>query len=256
MDSKLPLSVALISYNEEENIARTLSSVANIASEIVLVDSYSTDNTVAIAKKFGANVFQEEWKGHIAQKNSALQKCTQPWILALDCDEVVTPELKQSIIEAVNSNSKAGFLLHRKTYYLGKLLHFSWQPDWKLRLVRKDCNPRWEGINPHDALKVDCPTKKLKGYLIHYSYKNLGHHIDKTVYYAKISAKSYFELGKKFSFFKLLFNPFFAFIKLYFFNLGFLDGFRGFLAGVSAWLSTFLKYAFLWELNHFSNDSR
>jgi hypothetical protein len=139
---------------------------------------------------------------------------------------------------------------------LGKLLHFSWQPDWKLRLVRKDCNPRWEGINPHDALKVDCPTKKLKGYLIHYSYKNLGHHIDKTVYYAKISAKSYFELGKKFSFFKLLFNPFFAFIKLYFFNLGFLDGFRGFLAGVSAWLSTFLKYAFLWELNHFSNDSR
>jgi len=252
MDSKLPLSVALISYNEEKNIARTLNSIVDIASEIVLVDSFSTDKTVEIAQEFGAKVFQEEWKGHIAQKNSALKKCTQPWILALDCDEVVSPTLKQSIIEVVNSNTKFGFRLHRKTFYLGKLLHFSWQPDWKLRLVRKDCNPRWEGINPHDSLTVDCQTKKIKGYLIHYSYKNLRHHMDKTIYYAKISAESYFKMGIRFSFFKLIFNPIFAFVKMFIFNLGLLDGFRGFLASVSAWLSTFLKYLFLWELYHSS----
>lgn len=254
MMAKLPLSVALISFNEENNIGRTLSSISDIASEIILVDSFSTDNTVAIARSFGAKVFQEEWKGHIEQKNLALNKCSQPWILALDCDEVVTNELKQSIIEAIQKNLKIGYYINRKTFYLGKLLKFAWQPDWKLRLVRKDSNPRWEGINPHDMLKVDTQVSKLKGFVIHYSYKDLKQHFDKTIYYARISAKSYFEMGRKFNILKLIFNPIFAFVKLYFLNLGFLDGTRGFIAGVSSLFGTFLKYIFLWELYQSSGE--
>ncbi len=245
---KLPLSISIISFNEEKNIGRTLASVADIASEIVVVDAFSTDSTIEIAREFGAKVFSEEWKGHIAQKNSALGKCTQEWILALDCDEVVTLELKNSIVEAITKNEKIGYYLDRKTHYLGKVLRRSWRPDWKLRLVHKDCNPRWGGFDPHDELLVDCSTIKLRGDLLHYSYKNLKHHFEKTIYYANLSAQTYRRVGRKFHLYNLLFNPIFSFVKLYFINLGFVDGVRGFLAASSASLSTFLKYALLWEI--------
>ncbi len=245
---KLPLSVSIISFNEEENIERTLVAIADIASEIIIVDSFSKDRTVEIAKSFDAKVFLEEWKGHIAQKNSALEKCTQRWILSLDCDEVVTPELKASIVEVVKKDEKIGYYLDRRTYYLGKLLNHSWRPDWKLRLVRRDCNPFWGGLDPHDKLMVSCPTAKLKGTLLHYPYKSLKQHFEKTIYYANLSAQTYYRLGRKFRLYHLLFDPIFSFMKIYFINLGFLDGIRGLFAGISAFVSTFLKYAFLWEI--------
>ncbi|MGQ9820054.1 MAG: glycosyltransferase family 2 protein [Candidatus Kapaibacteriales bacterium] len=248
---KLPLSVPLISFNEEENLSKTLGAIVDIASEIVMVDSGSTDSTIKIAKSFGAKIFIEEWKGYVEQKNSALSKCTQEWILALDCDEVVTPELRRSIVEVIQNNERYAYLLDRVTFYLGKKMKYSWRPDWKLRLVRRDCNPRWGGIAPHDKLFVDCTTKKLKGELFHFSYQNLKDHFYKTVNYSQISAESYKMLQRKFRFYNLLLNPAFAFIKLYFLNFGFLDGYRGLIAGVSSALSSFLKYSFLWEL-HFN----
>ncbi len=246
-NNKLPLSVALISFNEESNIERTLRSIYKIASEIVLVDSNSKDKTVEIAKSYGAKVYVEEWKGFINQKNSALSKCTQPWILALDCDEVPNPELLASISEVIQIGKKFGYLIQRRTFYLGKLLKRSWQPDWKLRLVHKDCHPRWEGIEPHDELKVNAPLKKLRGFAIHYSYKNISQHFQKTIKYSYLTAKTYFDNGKRANFFKFVFNPIFAFLKLYIINFGLLDGVRGFIVAVSAFISTFLKYAFLWE---------
>jgi len=250
LDKKLPLSVVLVSYNEEENIGRTLESIYKIASEIVLVDSFSTDKTVEIAKRYGARIFLEEWKGYINQKNSALEKCTQPWILALDCDEVPTDELLMEISNAVLKNEKIGYFIQRKTYYLGKLLKRSWQPDWKLRLVPKDTNPRWSGIEPHDRLIIDAETTKLGGYLVHYSYKDVLHHFQKTVKYAKISAGAYHKMGKRASIFKIIFSPIIAFIKGYFINMGFVDGMQGLIAAMSAGLSAFLKYIFLWEVEN------
>ncbi|MCX7879179.1 MAG: glycosyltransferase family 2 protein [Ignavibacteria bacterium] len=250
MSTKISLSVALVAYNEEENIARTLSAISGFAEEIVVVDSFSVDKTVEIAKDFGAKVFQEEWKGFVEQKNSALKKCTHNWILFLDCDEVVTVSLAEEIVSAVYENIKYAYLLDRRTVYLGKELRYSWRPDWKLRLVRKDCNPRWVGNYLHEGLIADCPQKKLKGKLLHYPFKNLEHHYEKTLFYSKTSAKVYFQSGRKFSFFKLFFSPIFAFVKLYFINLGFLDGVRGLFAGVSAFVSSFLKYSFLWEKNY------
>lgn len=246
MTEKLNISLAVISHNEEKNIGRMLQSAVPLVSEIVVVDSFSEDKTREIAESFGAKVLPTEWQGFIRHKNLALENCNCDWILSLDCDEVVSPELAESIRKAVLENKASAFLLNRKTHYLGKLLKFAWQPDWNLRLVKKDSNPKWGGIG-HDKLFADAPAEKLDGILIHYSYKNLSHHIEKTVYYAKMTADAYFEKGRKFSFFKLLFNPFLSFVKLYIIRGGFLDGFRGLIAGFSAYIYTFLKYLYLWE---------
>jgi len=245
---KLPLSVVLISYNEEDNIERTLEAVKDIASEIIVVDSGSTDKTVEIARHFGAKVFIEKWKGYREQKNSALKKASQEWILSLDCDEVVSEELKKSIIGALKKPEADGYILKRKTIYLGKPLNYAWQPDERLRLVKKSSNPRWEGGDIHEYLVIDGKTKVLDGYLYHYTYRDLKDHFSKVVTYSKLSAEDLWKNGKKFSFHKLLLNPSASFIREYFLKRGFLDGIRGLLVAVSATFYTFLKYAYLWEM--------
>jgi glycosyltransferase involved in cell wall biosynthesis len=246
--NKLSLSVALISYNEEENIGRTLESVKDIASEIVVVDSGSTDKTVEIAKKYGAKVFVEEWKGYRDQKNSALKKCSMEWVLFLDCDEVVTSELKQSILKALKNSNADGYMVNRKTVYLGKPLNHAWQPDWKLRLVKKSSDPKWEGGNVHEYLTVDGKVEKLEGYLLHYTYRDIKDHFSKVVQYSYLAAVDMNERGKKFRLRKIIFNPAASFIREYFLKKGFLDGIRGFIVAVSATFYSFLKYIYLWEI--------
>ncbi len=253
---KLPLSVAIITYNEEENIERTLKSIKDIAAEIIIVDSFSKDKTVEIAKRYDVKIYSEEWKGHIEQKNSALEKCSEKWILSLDADEVLSDELRKNILETIKIEKYDGYFINRKTHYLGKLMNFGWQPDKKLRLVKRNSHPHWEGLNPHDFLTIDGKTTFLNGDLIHYSYKNLRHHLQKTVDYAEISANVYFNNGRKATLSKLILNPLFAFFKIYIYQRGFLDGFRGFLAGFSSLLGTFLKYSFLWEKERNSNKKQ
>ena len=126
---RLPLSVSLISLNEEDNIGRTLESIKDIASEIVVVDSHSTDKTREMAKGYSARVFEEDWKGYVDQKNSALDKCTREYILSLDCDEIVSSDLKESIIRAVRDREADGYYINRKTCYLGRFLEHTWQPE-------------------------------------------------------------------------------------------------------------------------------
>ncbi len=256
MKTPLPLSVALITYNEEKNLPTTLGAIKDIASEIIVVDSYSTDKTVEIAKKYGAKVFIEDWKGFRDQKNSALKKCSKDWILFLDADEVVSKELKEEIIDVIENPKADGYFLNRKTYYAGKFLEHTWQPDYVLRLVKKSSNPRWEGGNIHEYLKIDGKTAKLKGYLYHYTYKDLKDHYEKSLKYAKISAEEMYKKGKKFHYYNLILNPSWAFFKQYFFKLGFLDGIRGLSVAMSYFFSTFLKYLFLWELNEKDKNTR
>lgn len=246
--NKYPLSVAIVSFNEERNIKKTIEGIKDIASQIIVVDSHSTDRTREIAKDFGAEVFEEDWKGYVDQKNSALQKCTQEWILSLDCDEVVTPELKSSIIDAISNPVADGYLINRKTVYLGRPLNYAWQPDWKLRLVKKSAMPRWGGYDPHDSLKIDGKLKKLQGDLLHYSYKDLHDHLTKLVRYAMLGAQSYQKIGRRFSFLKLIFHPIGAFMKQLIIKRAFLDGFRGLIVAMSSFIYVFLKYLFLWEI--------
>jgi len=247
--SELPLSVSIISFNEAANIGRTLDSIQPIASEIIVVDSHSTDDTREIAENKGAMVFDEEWKGHIRQKNSALKKCTQPWILSLDCDEVVSIELREAIIEAVKEGNRPGYTINRRTFYLGKLLRYAWQPDWKLRLVRKDADPRWVGYDPHDRLQIAGRSGRLKGDLVHYSYADLRDHLQRLVMYAEITATSYHQNGRRFHWYHLLISPQVAFIKKYILKRAFLDGSQGFIVCMSSFVYVFLKYLFLWEID-------
>jgi glycosyltransferase involved in cell wall biosynthesis len=247
LDKKSTLSISLISFNEEENIARTLDSVRDIANEIILVDHFSTDKTKDIAESLGAKAFQEKWTDFVEQKNSSLEKCTCDWVLCLDCDEVVTPELKQEILSAINQNEYNGFDLSRKTVYLGRKLDHAWQPDLAMRLVRRSANPKWVGLVVHESLKVDGMIGILKGELLHYSYKSIAHHMAKTLQYSKISARQYKLKGKKFKISNLVLNPIIAFVRLYIFHRGFLDGVPGLIAGLSTFMYTFLKYAMLYE---------
>jgi len=244
----LSLSVSIITLNEENNIERCLKSISNIASEIVIVDSGSTDRTVEIAESFGVKVFVEKWQGYIIQKNIALKKCTKSWVLCLDADEEVSQELKTSIKEAIKKDNKDGYYINRRSFYLGKLLKYSWQPDNMLRLVRRQSNPCWGGYEPHDKLFVIGSTGVLKGDLIHYSYRNIDDHVKGLTKYAYLVAQSYDKMGKRSHLYNFIFNPFFAFFKKYIIRAGFLDGFRGFLIAILSFFYVFLKYSYLWEI--------
>jgi len=247
---RLPVSVALISFNEEDNIGRALESIKDIASEIVVVDSHSTDKTREVAKGYGARVFEEDWKGYVEQKNCALQKCTREYVLSLDCDEVVSSDLKDSIIRAVKDQEADGFYFNRKTCYLGKFLEHTWQPEWRLRLIKKSSNPKWGGYDPHDSLCVEGKTERIKGDLYHYSYKDIEDHYNRALKYSKLVSKAYDKMGRSSKLYNLIFNPMVAFIKNYFIKMGFLDGVRGLSVAVSEAFSTFLKYLYLWEMKN------
>ncbi len=245
---KLPLSVAIITYNEEDIIGRTLEAVKDIASEIVVVDSHSTDRTRDIAKSYGAKVYVEDWKGYVAQKNSALEKCTQEWILFLDADEVLSERLKESIREALKDPKADGYMVNRKLFYMGKVLKHAFQPEWRLRLVKKDANPRWEGKDPHDRLEIEGRIMKLEGELIHYSYKSFKDHVIRIMKYSSIMAKQMYNSGYRFKTHDLILRPIWAFVKAFFIKKGFMDGYRGFIVSAMAGYYTLLKYSFLAEM--------
>jgi glycosyltransferase involved in cell wall biosynthesis len=246
----LSISIFIVAYNEEENLGRCLKSIADLASEIVIVDSGSSDRTLEIAESYGALVFTEDWKGFMRQKNYALSKCTKDWILALDADEEVTKELKASIKRAIKEDIKDGYLINRRTFYLGKLLKHSWQPDYILRLVKRQSSPCWEGYDPHPDLHVIGSIEKLKGDLIHYSYKSIRDHVERLSHYAYVAAQSYNARGTTFHIYNLIFNPLFAFIKKYIIKAGLLDGLRGLLVAALSSFYVFLKYSYLWEMSH------
>lgn len=248
MTEKLDLTVALITKNEEDRLPATLSSICEIASELVIVDSGSTDTTISIAKKFGAVIYSHPWEGFTAQKNFLTAKCTCKWILFLDADEVITSDLLKEIATAIEYDYEVGYEINRKTFYLGKILTHAWQPNFRLRLVKKSSSPTWIGNRVHEKLIVNCDVKRLNSFLIHYSYRNIKDHFSRTVNYASLSAQDYYEKGVTSSILKIAFKPVFSFFKSYFLKRSFLDGFPGFMASASTSFYVFLKYAMLYEL--------
>jgi glycosyltransferase involved in cell wall biosynthesis len=253
---KLPLSVALISFNEEDRIGRTLEAVRDIASEIIVVDSGSTDNTLKIAESFGAKCYTEDWKGFEGQRNSALEKCSGDWILLLDCDEVVSAELAENIENEIKNPRAEGYYLQRRSHYLGKLLKNSWYPDKVLRLIKKSAGVKWVGYNVHDKMEIDGNKAVLAGDLIHYSYRDLNDHYSRMVKYARQSAEYYQKSGRRFRWYNLLLNPINAFVRMFIIERAFADGVRGFLAAWSSLAGTFMKYAFLFELEQKNENDK
>jgi glycosyltransferase involved in cell wall biosynthesis len=244
----LPLSVAVITLNEEEHLQRCLESVSGLASEIVVVDSGSTDRTPEIARNSNALFEVAPWTGFMAQKNRALRRCSQPWVLSLDADEALTPELVVSIRDVLGraDSGVAGFEMNRRTFYLGDWIWHAWYPEWILRLVRRDA-ARWNGLDPHPKMEVDGATARLGGDLLHYSFRDLQDHLQRTIQYSQRMAQSYAAEGRRFRWRFLLLSPGAAVFKHLILKQGWRDGWRGWLVSMIRGVDVFSKYAFLLE---------
>jgi len=245
----LPISVAIITYNEECNLERCLKSVADLANEIVVVDSGSTDGTIEIAKKFGAIVHEQAWLGYRDQKNLALDRCSQPWVLALDADEEISPELKNEIIaffEKGNDQRFVGARFPRKTWFLGRWIrHGDWYPDFQLRLFRRD-RGRWkEPI--HEFVDLQGSTTTFSEKLLHYSFPSMNAYIDKINPFADEFFKKQHAQKKAWSLGATVTRPLWRFFRGYFLKRGFLDGFPGLWIAVATAFSTFVRYSRSYE---------
>jgi glycosyltransferase involved in cell wall biosynthesis len=254
----MTISVAIVAMDEEVNIGRTLASVG-WADEIVLVDSGSKDRTCEIAAAHGARVVVEPWRGYVAQKQYAIDLCTKEWVLLLDADEEVSPELAEEIRAAIAVPSAvSGYRLPRKNLFLGRWIrHGGFYPDPKLRLFRHG-QGFVTGHDPHDRceLKPELPeqaappTCQFKNALVHYTYPNLTLYIGHMNRYSSLGAQLGVAKGhRRFSFINIVVRPLLTFVYNYFFRLGFLDGREGLLlhlyhAGYVSW-----KYSKAWELS-------
>jgi len=246
----IKISAAIITYNEEKNIKRCIDSL-DFCDEIIVVDSLSSDKTCQIAKDLGAKVIDQKFLGHIAQKQLAVDNCSNEWVLSLDADEEVSVELRTEILELLNTQfSYDAYIMPRVSFHLGRWIrHGGWYPDAKIRLFNKN-KAHWGGYNPHDKVIVDGSVGKLKGDLKHYVFKDLRHNIDTNNSYSSIMASDLDKDGKKFSYIKLFLKPLGKFLETYFYKRGFLDGMPGFIIAVGAAYSMFLKFAKLWEIQN------
>ena len=246
----IKLSVVILTFNEEKNIERCLMSVRDIADEIVVVDSFSTDNTENICKKHNVRFIAHKFEGYIEQKNWAITQAKFPHILSLDADEALSDELKQSILKVKNDWQFDGYFFNRLNNYCGKWIkHGAWYPDRKLRLwdSRKG---KWTGTNPHDKFELQAKATKayLNGNILHYSISTISEHISQINKFSSIKATEAFRAKEKANFYKIFFKPIIRFLSDYFIKLGILDGYSGFLICVLSATSTFLKYAKLKQL--------
>lgn len=242
------LSVVIVSYNEETNLGKCLSSVS-WADEIVVVDSFSQDRTVEIARQFTDRVFQHPWLGFGRQKNLALSYVTYPWVLSLDADEVVSSELAQEIQSVLERESPmAGYALPRMTWYLGRFLRHCWYPDYKVRLFRKD-RARWKEQEVHETVLLKGPCGKLRQPLLHYSFPTVQAHLEAIQRYTSLGARQDRFRRRQFPLHRLLGSPWVMFLKLYVLKRGFLDGLPGLIASVLSGFHEFVKYAKLYELH-------
>ena len=247
----MDISVVIITNNEAHIIANTLQSLQAVTSDIVVVDSGSTDETVAICKKFLANVIETGWAGYGINKNMGIEAAKNDWILSLDADEAIDDQLQQSLLQLTLANDEEVFNLRFKNFFCNKWIRFGeWGFDWHIRLFNRK-RVHWNNVAVHENLVFPAHVKvtKLKGNVLHYTVHNRKEYDAKTDHYARMNAKKYVEAGKKPNLFKQYFSPIFAFIQHYIFRLGFLDGIEGFIIAKTTARYTFLKYRYLKEMN-------
>lgn len=251
---KVKLSVVIITFNEEVNIRRCLLSVKEVADEIVVVDSFSTDTTQAICAEFNCNFIQHPFEGHIQQKNYALEQAANPYVLSLDADEALSSELKDAILQVKSNWQYDGYYFNRLSSYCGEFIRYgSWYPDRKLRLFNKTFGS-WGGTNPHDKVVLTTQNMQfLKGDLLHYTYNTISEHSAQINYFSSIAAKAAYESGKKFSVLNLLSKPLWRFFRDYFLKRGFMAGYRGLTICLLSATETYMKIIKLWELEKKTN---
>lgn len=247
----IKLSGVIITYNEERYIEQCIKSLSPVVDEIVVVDSYSTDNTKSICLKYKVTFIEQKFLGYIEQKNFALQQTTNDYIISLDGDESLSDKLQDSILKLKEDWKYNGYYCNRFNNFCGQWIKYSdWYPNKKLRIFDKR-KAEWKGINPHDEIVITDKKGEmgyLKGDILHLTYQTYSEFNKKIELFSSISARAYYDIGKKATLWKLLWNPFWAFFKAYFLRLGFLDGFNGFIICYLTGQRVFLKYAKLREL--------
>lgn len=240
----IKVSAVIITLNEEENIARCLQSLTSVADEILIVDSYSVDRTKAIAEEFNVRFIQNEFKGHIEQKNFAADQAQYDYVLSVDADEVLSEGLITSIKSVKENWYTDAYYMNRLNNYCGSWIKYcGWYPDRKLRLWDRR-KGKWQGRNPHDEFRLheSINLGYLKGDLLHYSIKSVDHHLDIIDTFSTIAAKAMFEDDVKGYQWKKYINPMIKFIKQYLLKAGFLDGINGYRICKYSAYATYLKY--------------
>lgn len=244
------LSIAIITLNEEANIRRTLESV-RWADEIVVLDSGSTDGTVAICREYTDKVFHQDWLGFSGQKNAAIDRTSGDWVLSLDADEPVEPALAEEIRSLIAlPGACVGYRIPRKTFFLGKWVRYGgWYPDLNLRLFRKG-KGRFIERAVHESLRVDGTIGRTRNAIRHYAYPDLASYLDSINRYSSLAVEVMAEQGipaVKAGWPSLLLRPLFTFLHRYIFRLGFLDGKHGLVLNTFHAIYVFTKYAKAWE---------
>lgn len=246
----IKLSGVIITFNEEKNIEKCLQSLINVVDEIIVVDSFSTDNTKQICLNYKVTFIEQEFLGYIEQKNFALKQASNNYIVSLDGDEALSETLQNSILKLKSNWQFDGYYCNRFNNFCGQWIkHSDWYPNKKLRVFDRRL-AEWKGINPHDkiALKNHRKAGQLKGDILHWTYQSYSEFKKKTEYFSTIAAQAYFDKGKKAPLYKIIWNPTWAFFKAYILRLGFLDGKNGFVISAQTGNITYLKYTKLRKL--------
>ena len=250
MNTSSTISAFIICQNEEANIRRCLESV-KWCDEIIIVDSGSTDNTLNICSEYNTKIYQRGWPGYVAQKRYAIEQCSCEWVINIDADEELSPDLQEEIKNYLKNDDQTvnGYQVNRVVNFLGKWWRSGgWYPEFRLRLCRRQATT-WGGEDPHEKAIVSGAVKKLTAELYHYTYRDIHHQVATLNNYSSQAAKSLFKKGKKPSILKMLFNPILRWIKWYFLKQGFREGFLGLVMATLEAYYVFLKYLKLWELH-------
>jgi glycosyltransferase involved in cell wall biosynthesis len=245
-----PVTAVVIAFNEERKIARCLDSVRGLVDDVFVLDSGSTDGTRALCEARGARVEVEPFRGYIAQKNEALDRARTDWVLSLDADEEVSPELARSVTEALASPAADAYEMNRRSFYCDRWVRFSgWYPDRKIRLFRRTCG-RWTGVDPHDRFAPGPAAKiaRLRGDLLHHYVATRAEHEAKVRRFAAVAARAMLARGESASAAKIWLKTVNGFFRAYVWHAGFLDGAAGFSIARYAALEKYLKYGALRDL--------
>ncbi len=242
----IALSVVIITLNEEKNIERCIRSVQSVADEIVVVDSLSADDTVAIARRLGAKIVLQRFLGHLEQKNFATEQAKYDWVLSIDADEELSAELAEEIKKIKSNPTAQAYHFNRLNNYCGHWIkHGGWYPDRKIRLYNRKAGT-WKGENPHDRWTLHDNNERpslLKGDLLHYSYSSISDHLKKIEKYSDIAARQKVNKGEDCSILKIWLGPKWKFVKDYIIRLGFLDGYWGYIVCKLSSMENLAKYA-------------
>ncbi|HTP62348.1 MAG TPA: glycosyltransferase family 2 protein [Burkholderiales bacterium] len=243
----MPLSVVLITHNAAAQLADCLASVA-FADEVVVVDSGSNDGTAELAARYGARVLAKDWLGFGRQKQFAVEQAAHDWVLCLDADERVSPELAASLVRALQAPASPVYRMARRNRFLGRWLrHGEGYPDWSVRLFDRR-QARWSDDAVHEKVLYAVSPGALEGDLLHESAEDLGRYLDKQNRYSTLAAEELYRRGRRASVADLVFSPLVRFVKFYLLRLGCLDGLPGLAHIGIGCMNSFMKYAKLAEL--------